>query len=322
MLLTGRETTLKSIYRAPLDWFEEITTGMADRILVNSNFTAGVFRETFKRLSHIEPAVLYPTPNFALMDAASEQPPSDEIIPQNKKFIFLSINRYERKKNLDLALYAFMNLEEQVPNPKDIHLIMAGGYDERYQNQVTVFIVGHTTICEQKLKLINQLNEFFLLHSKLFIDEAWEEQISIDVDIDTVSHNVKDSLTSAAVLSNRLSEINKEMVQYFTEQATAGAAHLKFNLKLNQVIVPSKLDSLIKQNEETILELKEKLENDIVDEDEVLEAADNLHKLQIQDLSVNHREEIVQLEMNHKKSLLQLTVCVFVYLNYFFFKST
>lgn len=51
-------------------------------------------------------------------------------------------------------------------------------------------------------------------------------------------------------------------------------------------------------------------------------AADNLHKLQIQDLSVNHREEIVQLEMNHKKSLLQLTVCVFVYLNYFFFKST
>lgn len=39
MLLTGRETTLKSIYRAPLDWFEEITTGMADRILVNSNFT-------------------------------------------------------------------------------------------------------------------------------------------------------------------------------------------------------------------------------------------------------------------------------------------
>lgn len=131
MLLTGRETTLKSIYRAPLDWFEEITTGMADRILVNSNFTAGVFRETFKRLSHIEPAVLYPTPNFALMDAASEQPPSDEIIPQNKKFIFLSINRYERKKNLDLALYAFMNLEEQVPNPKDIHLIIAGGYDER-----------------------------------------------------------------------------------------------------------------------------------------------------------------------------------------------
>lgn len=70
--------------------------------------------------------------------------------------------------------------------------------------------------------------QFFLLHSKLFIDEAWEEQINIDVDIDTVSHNVKDSLTSAAALSNRLSEINKEMVQYFTEQATAGAAHLKF----------------------------------------------------------------------------------------------
>lgn len=131
MLLTGRNSTLKSLYRAPLDWFEEITTGMADRVLVNSKFTAGVFKETFKRLSHIEPAVLYPIPNFALMDSASERPPSDDIIPQNKKFIFLSINRYERKKNLDLALHAFMHLEEEVLNHKDIHLIMAGGYDER-----------------------------------------------------------------------------------------------------------------------------------------------------------------------------------------------
>ena len=39
MLLTGRETAIKSLYRAPLDWFEEITTGMADCVLVNSKFT-------------------------------------------------------------------------------------------------------------------------------------------------------------------------------------------------------------------------------------------------------------------------------------------
>ena len=39
MLLTGRSNYLKKLYRAPLDWFEEKTTGMADVILVNSNFT-------------------------------------------------------------------------------------------------------------------------------------------------------------------------------------------------------------------------------------------------------------------------------------------
>lgn len=35
---------LKRLYRAPLDLLEELTTGAADRILVNSNFTRRVFR--------------------------------------------------------------------------------------------------------------------------------------------------------------------------------------------------------------------------------------------------------------------------------------
>ena len=39
MLLTKRESLLKKWYRAPIDWLEEKTTGMADCILVNSKFT-------------------------------------------------------------------------------------------------------------------------------------------------------------------------------------------------------------------------------------------------------------------------------------------
>lgn len=39
MLLTARQTFLKKVYRAPIDWLEEKTTGMADCILVNSKFT-------------------------------------------------------------------------------------------------------------------------------------------------------------------------------------------------------------------------------------------------------------------------------------------
>lgn len=38
-LLTRRDSFLKRLYRAPLDWIEEKSTGMADEILVNSNFT-------------------------------------------------------------------------------------------------------------------------------------------------------------------------------------------------------------------------------------------------------------------------------------------
>lgn len=39
MLLTKRESILKKWYRAPIDWVEERTTGMADLVLVNSQFT-------------------------------------------------------------------------------------------------------------------------------------------------------------------------------------------------------------------------------------------------------------------------------------------
>ncbi len=40
-LLTDRKSVLKRLYRAPIDWVEERTTGMADVCLVNSKFTGG-----------------------------------------------------------------------------------------------------------------------------------------------------------------------------------------------------------------------------------------------------------------------------------------
>ncbi|XP_063403400.1 alpha-1,3/1,6-mannosyltransferase ALG2-like [Mytilus trossulus] len=129
MLLTKRESILKKWYRAPIDWLEEKTTGMADCVLVNSKFTAGIFNETFKSLSSVNPKVLYPIPNFKALDQPLET--STDIIPPNKTTVFLSINRYERKKNLNLAVESFGMLQKKLGNNKGVHLIMAGGYDER-----------------------------------------------------------------------------------------------------------------------------------------------------------------------------------------------
>uniref|UniRef100_A0A2N9I7P0 Alpha-1,3/1,6-mannosyltransferase ALG2 n=1 Tax=Fagus sylvatica TaxID=28930 RepID=A0A2N9I7P0_FAGSY len=50
LLLAQHTTVLRRIYRKPIDFIEEITTGMADMILVNSRFTASTFANTFKRL--------------------------------------------------------------------------------------------------------------------------------------------------------------------------------------------------------------------------------------------------------------------------------
>lgn len=130
-LLTKRQNWLKKIYRWPIDRLEESTTGKADQVLVNSRFTAHVFHSTFKSLAHIHPMVLYPSLNFSAFD----QSPSDlgDTLPPRVEYMFLSINRYERKKNLSLAIEAFSTLVENMDSleqPK-VHLVMAGGYDER-----------------------------------------------------------------------------------------------------------------------------------------------------------------------------------------------
>ena len=41
LLLVQRRSRLRSLYRAPLNRIEEVSTGCADRLLVNSNFTNG-----------------------------------------------------------------------------------------------------------------------------------------------------------------------------------------------------------------------------------------------------------------------------------------
>jgi len=135
MLLTQRKSLLKKLYRAPIDFLEETTTGMADVVLVNSEFTAKTFFTTFKSLQHINPVVLYPSLNFDGFDKdiSHIESPLENKTPPSTKNIFLSINRYERKKNLDLAIEALNELKEMCTGEewKSVQLVIAGGYDAR-----------------------------------------------------------------------------------------------------------------------------------------------------------------------------------------------
>lgn len=128
MLLTSRKSFLKTLYRKPIDKLEEYTTGMAHKVLVNSHFTAGIFKETFKSLGHVQPAVLYPIPDFNALNKAFDNEFVEKL--PSKPFLFLSINRYEKKKNISLAIKAFEKLVEK-HGTSNVHLIIAGGYDER-----------------------------------------------------------------------------------------------------------------------------------------------------------------------------------------------
>mmetsp|Transcript_3816 Transcript_3816/g.16727 ORF Transcript_3816/g.16727 Transcript_3816/m.16727 type:complete len:256 (+) Transcript_3816:105-872(+) len=62
MLLAKRDSWSRRLYRSPLDLLEQLTTGMAHKILVNSEYTRKTFARTFKPLYRIglQPAILYP----------------------------------------------------------------------------------------------------------------------------------------------------------------------------------------------------------------------------------------------------------------------
>ena len=96
--------------------------------MVNSKFTAETFRETFKSLENVPVTVLYPAINAKSFDIEVDKSVLENIVPPASKYIFLSINRYERKKNLVLALESLREFRNRVDEEiwKQTHLIMAG----------------------------------------------------------------------------------------------------------------------------------------------------------------------------------------------------
>lgn len=140
-LLAKPGNWLKTLYRAPLNYLEELTSGQADCLLVNSKFTRRIFKSTFKSLSHVDPDVLYPSLNTDYFDQTVDTAEKPVELPKGADFVMLSLNRYERKKNLALAIEAVKELERKLVKHEfdRVHLIIAGGYDVRVEENVDHF---------------------------------------------------------------------------------------------------------------------------------------------------------------------------------------
>eukprot|EP01025_Chloroclados_australasicus_P038541 TRINITY_DN39752_c0_g1_i2.p1 TRINITY_DN39752_c0_g1~~TRINITY_DN39752_c0_g1_i2.p1 ORF type:complete len:461 (-),score=43.98 TRINITY_DN39752_c0_g1_i2:273-1655(-) len=155
LLLSKRESALHKVYRVPLDLLEQVTTGMADLLLVNSYFTAGVFGNTFKYLHSwgIKPDILYPAVSILseselfnyknlwqqlmLQNSRMGKEWLEFLGQRDSKVVFLSINRFERKKGIELAPKALKLLLDDIDqDEKGAVLILAGGYDDRVKENV------------------------------------------------------------------------------------------------------------------------------------------------------------------------------------------
>lgn len=131
-LLAAHNNTLKRYYRLPLDWLEERTTMCADMILVNSYFTLSVFKNTFKSIEQL-PEVVYPSINTSFFDNTETMQLKDITNDEGCKFL-LSINRFEKKKNLGLAIHSLSLLSDT-----NLKLILAGGYDPLNSENIEYF---------------------------------------------------------------------------------------------------------------------------------------------------------------------------------------
>lgn len=167
---TGIMRPIRMLYRIPFDAIESWTTGCADAMVVNSKFTRSIFRRTFPYLRDREFKVIYPcvdTQDTKLR--ASPEP----LWPDKK--LLLSINRWECKKDLALAIKAYAGLSQEERSMSK--LVLAGGFDPRnpenaecygiIKNLTDSLHLSHTTARPQSTSMTDWVEDdadvFFLL---------------------------------------------------------------------------------------------------------------------------------------------------------------
>ncbi|KAL3908492.1 MAG: hypothetical protein SGPRY_009777, partial [Prymnesium sp.] len=131
---------LKAVYRAPFDLLEELCTGMASDVLVNSAFTASVFASSFRLLHYTRGTILrWPVPHVLHPSIDLSSNPLLPYKPSESRITLVSINRFEVKKDLGLAIGALHALRQSVSNADCVRLVMAGGWDARLTDQVEYY---------------------------------------------------------------------------------------------------------------------------------------------------------------------------------------
>ncbi|KAJ3727173.1 alpha-1,3-mannosyltransferase ALG2 [Lentinula guzmanii] len=159
---------LKRIYRYPMDWLEEITTGQADVILANSNFTGRVFKDNFQSIRRTA-EVVYP----ATQDSSND--PDVAAILSNRPTL-ISLNRFEKKNNVALAiqhatLYSLIDLvfkkhtlSNNVITPFSPKAVKIPLLNTTLENPAMLFVLDFTTA--QRTALLMSPSTIGLLYTR------------------------------------------------------------------------------------------------------------------------------------------------------------
>ncbi|CAI1994275.1 hypothetical protein SEUBUCD646_0G02040 [Saccharomyces eubayanus] len=173
-LLAQRTGLLKKLYRLPFDLIEQFSISAADTVVVNSNFTKNTYHKTFNFLSN-DPDVIYPCVDLSPMEIEGIDKEFIKTILNEGDRFYLSINRFEKKKDIALAIKAFALSEDQ--SNENVKLVICGGYDERVAENVEYlkelqgladeYELSHTTVYYQEIKRASDLESFKASHTKI-----------------------------------------------------------------------------------------------------------------------------------------------------------
>jgi alpha-1,3/alpha-1,6-mannosyltransferase len=126
LLAQGRARWWKRLYRVSFDVLEQWSMGFADVIAVNSGFTKGIVTKTWPSLAGSRDLqIVYPC--IATAAATNKSEPDEGtggLEVWRKMGVILSINRFERKKDVALAIKAFAGLSKE--KRKGAKLVVAG----------------------------------------------------------------------------------------------------------------------------------------------------------------------------------------------------
>lgn len=213
LLCVERRSFLKRCYRRVFDWLERKTMCQCDILCVNSEFTKRTFCETFPGDCDSKSLyVLHPPVDLTEIDELSAELRQYAEIGKSKDTtldafwkraganlpFFLSLNRYERKKGIPVALRAFCRLQR-----KDVHLVIAGGYDPRVPENVEHYAELETLADELGirdrvifLRSISNIGRYYLMRESIAVVYTPENEHFGIVPVEAMS------LSSLVVASN------------------------------------------------------------------------------------------------------------------------
>ncbi|XP_075259869.1 uncharacterized protein LOC142351616 [Convolutriloba macropyga] len=123
----------------------------------------------------------------------------------------------------------------------------------KYMREVSVFIVGYTSACEQRLNLLEQLEVFFHEQEK----QPEVEQRAIETDIDSISKAIDEALDFAQGSMGKLGDLNKEII-VAVENAVTARERAKGNQRLKKQLDKAKED--IQQLSDKLVEVQAELD--------------------------------------------------------------